>query len=101
MKGTPDWPTIGVVGIAGEVNNNMVHTTNCPHWPVADGAQIAAAFGMQSFTFINDFAAAGYGVCLLKSNDYVHLNRVQPIEGAPKVVMGPGTGHGQGYLTKS
>lgn len=79
----------------------MVHTTNCPHWPVADGAQIAATFGMQSFTFINDFAAAGYGVCLLKSNDFVHLNRVAAVEGAPKVVMGPGTGHGQGYLTKS
>jgi hypothetical protein len=37
LKGTADWPTIAVVGIAGEVNNNMVHTTNCPHWPVANG----------------------------------------------------------------
>lgn len=90
-----------MVGIAGEVNNNMVHTTNCPHWPVANGAQLAAAFGMHSFTFINDFAAAGYGVCMLKASDLQELNRVAPAEGGAKVVMGPGTGHGQGYLTKS
>lgn len=41
FKGTKDWPTLGVVGIAGEVNNNTVKTTNCPEWPIADGAAIA------------------------------------------------------------
>jgi glucokinase len=72
----------------------MVRTTNCPHWPVADGAQIATFFEMQSFTFINDFAAAGYGICTLQISDYIHLNRVEATEGGTKVVMGPGTGHG-------
>jgi len=28
FEGTDDWPTVGVVGIAGEVNNNSVLTTN-------------------------------------------------------------------------
>jgi glucokinase len=79
----------------------MVNVTNCPHWPVADGAQLANAFGMQSFAFINDFAAASYGLCMLKKNDYIHLNQVVPTEDGPRVVMGPGTGHGQGYLTRS
>jgi len=83
------------------VNNNLVNVTNCTHWPVADGAQLSTAFEMRSFTFINDFAAAGYGLCMLKPNDYFHLNRVAPTEDGPRVVMGPGTGHGQGYLTKS
>ena len=52
-------PVVGVVGIAGEVSNNTVRTTNCSHWPVADGAAIAEKFGMKKFTFINDFSAAG------------------------------------------
>lgn len=94
-------PSVGVVGIAGEVNNNTVRTTNCPHWPVSDGVQVSAEFKMQSFTFINDFAAAGYGICMLTPTDYVHLNRAVEVEGGVKVVMGPGTGHGQGFLTKS
>lgn len=93
-------PTVGVVGIAGEVNGNTVITTNCPHWPVNDGDQIAEVFEMKSFQFINDFAAAGYGVCNLKLSDHVKLDQVVPDETAPKVVMGPGTGLGFCFLTK-
>jgi glucokinase len=52
-------PKVGVVGIAGEVSNNTVRPTNCPHWPVTDGAELKEKFGMQKFTFINDFSAAG------------------------------------------
>lgn len=63
FKGTDNWPTIGVVGIAGEVNNNTVSTTNCPHWPISDGDAIAEELGCKCFTFINDFSAAGYGIC--------------------------------------
>ena len=48
-----------MVGIAGEVNRNTVRVTNVPHWPVVDGFALAEIFHMQSFTFINDFAAAG------------------------------------------
>jgi glucokinase len=29
---------------------------------------------MKSFTFINDFAAAGYGLCLLRHSDSVKLD---------------------------
>lgn len=75
FKGSKDWPLLGVVGIAGEVNNNTVRTTNCPNWPVADGGAIAENFGMRSFTFINDFAAAGYGICMLKKADYIKIDQ--------------------------
>ena len=37
----------------------------------------------------------------LKDNDYSRLNRAPIEEGGVKVVLGPGTGHGQGYLVKS
>ena len=41
LKGTADFPQLGVVGIAGEVNNNTVKTTNVKDWPVSDGDSIA------------------------------------------------------------
>ena len=59
VVGTKDMPVVGVVGIAGEVSNNNVHVTNAPHWPIVDGLAISQRFGMQKFTLINDFSAAG------------------------------------------
>lgn len=41
LKGTPEYPLIGVVGIAGAVDNNTVRTTNIKNWPVSDGDAIA------------------------------------------------------------
>jgi len=35
-----DYPKIGVIGIAGAVVNNTVHTTNVPHWTLQDGFSI-------------------------------------------------------------
>ena len=58
------WPQVGVIGIAGAVQDNTVHTTNIPHWPVACGVALSQALKIEKFVFINDFKAAGYG-CLL------------------------------------
>ena len=58
-RGSENWPTVGAVGIAGEVKNNVVSTTNIPHWPRTDGKAIAQEFGMESFELVNDFVAAG------------------------------------------
>lgn len=58
---------------------------------------------MDSFTFINDFTAAGYGVTTLTDGEFKTLGSSQPrMEGAQsvKVVIGPGTGLGQGVLIK-
>lgn len=92
---------VGVVGIAGEVKDNTVRTTNCPHWPISDGNALAEIFKMKKFTFINDFVAAGYGVCLLKDSNVVKLNKVTQDPHGVKVVTGPGTGLGVGFLTRS
>jgi len=50
---------------------------------------------------INDFAAAGYGVLNLKEMDYTKLNDAFEVDTAVKAVIGPGTGLGQCFLTKS
>lgn len=92
---------MGVVGIAGEVKNNVVCTTNCPHWSPTDGKALAQEYGMLDFQLINDFVAAGHGLLQLQEKDYTRLNRCSPEEGGVKVVLGPGTGHGQGFLVKS
>ena len=68
-----NYPTVGVVGIAGAVIDNKVQPVNCP-WPPSDGYQIAEVCGMKSFIFINDFLAAGYGVSRIKLSDCTKLN---------------------------
>ena len=76
-------------------------TTNIPHWPVSDGKHIAAVFKLRKFDFINDFNAAGHGICLLQESDTFRLNRARVEEDGVKVVMGPGTGLGEAFLAKS
>ena len=100
-QGGEEWPKLGVVGIAGEVKENMVRTTNIPHWPRTEGKAIAQKYDMDQFELINDFAAAGYGLCQLKEKDFTRLNRAHMHDDGVKIVLGPGTGHGQGFLCKS
>lgn len=90
-----------MIGIAGPVDNNTVEVTNCPHWPPVDGEALAQSCNIPKFMLLNDFAVAGLGVLNLRENDYYRLTDVQPREDGVKLVIGPGTGLGQGFLTKS
>lgn len=91
----------GVIGIAGPVTNNICSTHIIPHWPPTDGEKLKEAFNMEFFDVINDFVAAGQGVCLLKPNDFTKLNDAEAIENGARIVMGPGTGLGEAILYKS
>lgn len=97
-------PTIGVVGIAGAVIDNRVLTVNIPHWPNSNGFAIQEICGFDKFIFINDFIAAGYGISVLKDSDVTVISHeTAQIKDAPhsvKIVIGPGTGLGQGVLVK-
>lgn len=68
-----NWPTIGVVGIAGPVVDNTCKLTNITHWPTEDGKLIASSLPMESFRFINDFTAASFGTSTLTHKDYTIL----------------------------
>lgn len=70
-----NYPRIGVVGMAGPVCNNTVNAVNINHWPTSDGHSIAVKSKMDSFTFINDFTAAGYGVSTLKQEESTPLGQ--------------------------
>lgn len=50
---------------------------------------------------MNDFAANGYGIFNMKSEDYEVFHKGTAEEGRPIAVIGAGTGLGEGYLTKS
>lgn len=91
--------------MAGPVNDNKIPVTvNIPHWGVSDGNEVAKKFNLDSFTFINDFTAAGYGISRVTNAQCKTLNPDgKMVEGknSVKVVMGPGTGLGQGILVKA
>lgn len=97
-------PRIGVVGIAGAVNNNTVNTVNIPHWPTSDGIAVQEICKFDKFVFLNDFTAAGYGITTLKDKDVTTIStgsaelKIEP--NTVKIVIGPGTGLGQGILIK-
>lgn len=75
FKDQPDnWPSVGVIGICGPVNNNTVKVTLCPHWAEVSGDHLQTACNIDKFVFVNDFAAAGHGICKLDPAHYHQLN---------------------------
>lgn len=98
-------PEYALMGMPGPVeNNHIIILPNIPHWKVDDsGNELAKKLGMKKLIFINDFVGNGYAVqTKLKENiDYVILNKVQPKENGAKLVIGPGTGLGMGFLLKN
>ena len=98
-----NYPLYAVFGIPGPVKSNEVlHITNIPHWPKFSGKELAELFNLKKVVLLNDFACNGYGVQtdLKLGEDYVILNDVKPEENGPKLILGPGTGLGMGYLLK-
>eukprot|EP00744_Colponema_vietnamica_P006309 GILI01009173.1.p2 GENE.GILI01009173.1~~GILI01009173.1.p2 ORF type:complete len:343 (+),score=82.52 GILI01009173.1:90-1118(+) len=91
-------PVVACIGIAGPVERNSCQVTNVP-WPLIQGDELAKALNLKAVTLLNDFAANGYGLLALKSEDFVILNNVPRVEGAPKGIIGAGTGLGEAYLT--
>jgi len=68
-----NYPSVGVIGMAGLVENNSIFSVNLSHWGVTNGNQLAENLGIKSFTFINDFTAAGYGISRVTDKDCVAL----------------------------
>ena len=87
-------------GIAGPVQahglSQSAKVTNLP-WIVDSGA-IARALGTPAVRLINDFQALGYGIEGLIHADLVVLQPGREQPRAPRVVIGAGTGLGQGLL---
>jgi glucokinase len=70
--------------------------TNLP-WRL-DSRRLADEFGLPAVRLINDFQAVGYGIEVLVENDLVTLQAGRARAGAPRVVLGAGTGLGTALL---
>jgi glucokinase len=97
-------PEYAVMGMPGPVeNNHLITLPNIPHWKLEDGDKLGKSLGLKQFIFLNDFVCNGYAIQTnLKENiDYLILNNVQPKKDGAKLMIGPGTGLGMGFLLKN
>jgi len=97
-SGQTSLPVLACLAVAGVVVQNRVKFVNLG-WTI-DGDALAAAFGIAKIVLINDFEAQGYGVLTLDIDvDCTKLHDVPPVRGAPKALLGAGTGLGEAFLT--
>ena len=94
--GTRPRVTRACFGIAGPVIDERVKVTNLP-WEV-DARALERVFDIPRVRLLNDFAAAAYGIQALGGDDLVTVQAGEPIAGAPRVVLGAGTGLGVAYV---
>ena len=87
----------GSFGVAGPVMNGQATITNLP-W-VMDEAQLAATLHIPAVELLNDLESIASAVPFLEPGDVYTLNQGQPVPGGPMVVIAPGTGLGEAYLT--
>lgn len=83
-------------GVAGPVQDGRAKVTYLP-WTI-DGARLAHDFGIGRIEVLNDFAAAAQGVAALRPDELVTLQEGRPLAGAPRLLIGAGTGLGVAAL---
>lgn len=84
------------LGIAGPINQRTAQVTNLS-WQM-DADDLQQQFKITHVEFINDFAAVGYGIDMLQPQDFHVLQNGLVADKAARVVIGAGTGLGEGFL---
>lgn len=87
-------PTIDAAcfGVAGPTDGREAQFTYLP-WRLAAEA-LSAQFHLGHVSLINDFAAAANGLPLVGTEQFAMLQVGQPVKGAPRLILGAGTGLG-------
>ena len=88
--------TSACLGVAGPVEGNRAKVTYLP-WFI-DGPALAQDFDIGRVEVVNDFAAAAQGVASLRPDDLISLQEGRPLEPAPRLLIGAGTGLGVAAL---
>ena len=86
----------GAMGVAGPSFGNRVVMTNRP-WRL-DGDILGQRFGIPGLRMLNDLAAAAHAIDNLVPKDLLTIQSGKAVTGAPRVLMGVGTGLGVAYL---
>ncbi len=88
------------IAVAGPVSESpdgqSASITNLP-WRF-DSGSLAAQLGIARVRLVNDFQGVGYGIEALGEEDIVTLQMGTPRACGPRVVLGAGTGLGEGVL---
>jgi glucokinase len=79
-------------GVAGPTDGLQVKLTYLP-WEIST-AHLASRFKLRDVLLANDFAAAANGLPLLARHQLKTLQAGQPVNMAPRVILGAGTGLG-------
>ncbi|MBI6547105.1 MAG: glucokinase [Cyanobacteria bacterium NC_groundwater_1444_Ag_S-0.65um_54_12] len=89
-------PQRAVFGVAGPVKAGCSKATNLP-WEIS-AERLQKELAIPIVQLINDFAAVAHGLRALGPQDLVPLNDTVPQPGGTVVVLGAGTGLGEGFL---
>jgi len=89
-----DRPSIAAAcfGVAGPTDGRNAKLTYLP-WSLAAN-ELERRFAIPRVTLANDFAAAAHGLTLVEAERILTLHAGQPVEHAPRVILGAGTGLG-------
>jgi glucokinase len=85
--------------VAGPVVNGVAKLQNLAWQLEVD--RLTRSLNIPNIQLINDFAAVSYGLAHLRSDELHVLQAGEYVADAPQVVIGAGTGLGQGYLIPS
>jgi glucokinase len=84
------------LAIAGPIVDRASYVPNLD-WHIS-AAELQQKLQIPQVELINDFAAVGYGIALLRPADLHTIQTGQFQQNAPKAVIGAGTGLGEGVL---
>ncbi len=91
-------PAAACFAVAGPVRDGAVRLTN-RNWQLSQAA-LERAFGFGRVRIINDFTAMARAVPEFAPNAFDTILEGMPIDGAPMIVTGPGTGLGVATLLR-
>jgi glucokinase len=99
LAGVAERPRAAAIAVAGPVVGETIKFTNSP-WTFRRN-ELRAALGLDTLLVLNDFEALAHALPHLGPSDLTQIGGGTPVERAPKVVLGPGTGLGVAGLVWS
>ena len=92
-------PAEAILAIAAPIRGDEIRMVNI-NWTISV-AELGRRLHLTRVTPLNDFAAQAYALPVLGAADLVPVGGGKAVDGAPKVVVGPGTGLGVAGLVQA
>jgi glucokinase len=99
LRGIPERPGMAAIAVAAPVVGDTIRLTNSP-WSFRR-EKLRAALGLDQLLVLNDFEALAHALPHLRPSELQQIGGGAPVEHAPKMVLGPGTGLGVAGLVWS